>query len=337
MHRYRSYVARGLQMHELAVDLKIAPWIVATRVLDLIWDRANPADAVQPQERPQKRRSNCKRIRKQWVETALAGDELADIPSTTVIGVAPAVVQAEVRVCAMIDSGCVSWAQSVGRTDAERRTRAAAARVRARAYVARPTRSQGCGCGCGQEMSRDEASGLRPVEGLCSARPRARCAVRYGPLVDCIKHRVGLEYEYLLQERLEALGIEYMPEQAQRKGEFGKTPDFLLLTPTEICGHVCNWIESKASFGDPKTLQDNLAGQFHPYLNQLGPGLVIYWFGFIDDGTEPDLETWRAQHGLLVLSDLPDAVVPRPDIPAEHLRNQQDWHSRDPPATPVKR
>lgn len=63
--------------------------------------------------------------------------------------------------------------------------------------------------------------------------------------------------------------------------------------------HVVHWIDSKASFGDDRTHSQQLEGQYRTYLNRYGPGMVIYWFGFIaelaDDGE------------VLIMDKFPDA------------------------------
>ena len=58
--------------------------------------------------------------------------------------------------------------------------------------------------------------------------------------------------------------------------------------------HVVNWIDSKAMFGDPTTFETEHLPQLMGYVNRYGPGMVIYWFGFVDSlfqltPTEPDV------------------------------------------------
>jgi hypothetical protein len=50
-----------------------------------------------------------------------------------------------------------------------------------------------------------------------------------------------------------------------------------------INNRVVNWIESKASFGDEYSHRINSKDQFWGYKNRYGPGMVIYWFGFIQE------------------------------------------------------
>lgn len=125
----------------------------------------------------------------------------------------------------------------------------------------------------------------------------------YGPLVDTIKHAIGQEHEILLQRKLESLGLAYLDEDQMRARGYDKTPDFKLEVPIAVDGHVVNWVESKASFGDEDSHKTYLKEQFWSYWNRFGPGLVIYWFGFID---ELDL---NRDKGIILMDHFPDNIV----------------------------
>ena len=77
-------------------------------------------------------------------------------------------------------------------------------------------------------------------------------------------------------------GVGYKREEELREGG-GKTPDFLLDGPIYYRGEEINWIESKASMGDLKEVKKNIKKQLSAYFELFGPGMVIYWFGIIDD------------------------------------------------------
>jgi hypothetical protein len=53
-------------------------------------------------------------------------------------------------------------------------------------------------------------------------------------------------------------------------------------------GWEINWIESKATFGDNVEIKKNIKKQLLPYLDLFGRGMVVYWFGFLDDFEGPD-------------------------------------------------
>jgi len=104
-----------------------------------------------------------------------------------------------------------------------------------------------------------------------------------GPRVEKVKHEIGLKYEKMLHDILTEKGIPYSDEEVLRKEGYDKTPDFKLIIPIGVNNHVVNWIESKASFGDEESHSAYLENQFWSYSNRFGPGLVIYWFGFIEE------------------------------------------------------
>ena len=70
-------------------------------------------------------------------------------------------------------------------------------------------------------------------------------------------------YEQLLQEQLRQLSISFLSEDIQKTNRHVRTPDCALLTPVEVHGHLCHWVESKASFGDAAAMLDNEREQFH--------------------------------------------------------------------------
>ncbi|KAJ8299642.1 hypothetical protein KUTeg_023702 [Tegillarca granosa] len=106
---------------------------------------------------------------------------------------------------------------------------------------------------------------------------------QYGSLVDSIKHSIGHEYEFKLKYNLDSHGIPYIGEEQMRARGYDKTPDTKLEVPISVDGHIVNWIESKASFGDEYSNKTYLKDQYWSYWNRFGPGMVIYWFGFIDE------------------------------------------------------
>jgi len=90
-----------------------------------------------------------------------------------------------------------------------------------------------------------------------------------------------------LQDWLDGQGITYRTENDLR-GNYTKTPDALLDKPIVVNGWKINWIESKASFGDFVEVNKNTRKQLQPYVELFGQGLVVYWFGFVDEITMED-------------------------------------------------
>ncbi|XP_066461950.1 CDAN1-interacting nuclease 1 isoform X2 [Eleutherodactylus coqui] len=124
-----------------------------------------------------------------------------------------------------------------------------------------------------------------------------------GPLVDCIKHSIGYEHEVLLREKLLEKNLAFLDEDQLRIKGYDKTPDFILEVPVAVEGHVIHWIESKASFGDESSHRMYLQDQFWSYWNRFGPGLVIYWYGFIEE-----LDCHR-ERGILLKDEFPSDIV----------------------------
>jgi hypothetical protein len=106
----------------------------------------------------------------------------------------------------------------------------------------------------------------------------------YSPWAYEIQKKNGEGGERKIEEWLDKRHITYLTEKDNKQiNHHRKTPDILFEKPTMIEGHKVNWIESKAMFGDDKEVQRHWKRQLEPYLRYFGPGIVIYWYGFIDD------------------------------------------------------
>lgn len=98
---------------------------------------------------------------------------------------------------------------------------------------------------------------------------------------------------------------------------------FLIITIVAIDGQVINWIESKALFGDEDAHRAYLKDQLYSYWNRyfslfyqikiyhfnflfyrFGPGLVIYWFGYVKD-----LEKIHQNRTILIRDSLPSNII----------------------------
>lgn len=104
-----------------------------------------------------------------------------------------------------------------------------------------------------------------------------------GPNVDRARSVLGLEYEHLLLDFVRNLRLEFETESDLRLRESFKTPDVLLRVPIAFCGRVVCWMDSKAKFADEYTLERDYTDSVSSYVGRFGPGMVIYWFGFIED------------------------------------------------------
>lgn len=104
----------------------------------------------------------------------------------------------------------------------------------------------------------------------------------YSPEGYEVQRKRGVWGEEKLKVWLDERGIEYEREEDLRSLG-GKTPDFLLKEPIYFRGEKIVWIESKASFGDQREVRKNLSKQLESYLEIFGPGMVVYWFGILDN------------------------------------------------------
>ena len=104
----------------------------------------------------------------------------------------------------------------------------------------------------------------------------------YSPAGMEVQYQRGKKGEARLCEWLEDNDIGYRTED-EIKGEYPKTPDSLLDEPLMIDGQKVTWIESKANFGNAYEVRRNMKKQLIPYTEIFGEGIVVYWFGHVDD------------------------------------------------------
>lgn len=104
----------------------------------------------------------------------------------------------------------------------------------------------------------------------------------YSPQGTEMQYARGRWGEAKLQAWLNERGIQYRTEKSLRS-EYDKTPDTLLKTPIEWNSSKIYWIESKATFGDPYEIRRHARKQLRPYTEIFGDGMVVYWFGYVDD------------------------------------------------------
>lgn len=105
----------------------------------------------------------------------------------------------------------------------------------------------------------------------------------YSPWATEIQGLNGKKAEEEINRWLRKRNVKFITER-EAKFTYEKTPDFLLRDkPIKIKGHTANWIESKASFGSPNEIKRNYKKQLKPYVDLFGSGVVVYWYGFVDD------------------------------------------------------
>ncbi|GJQ65943.1 hypothetical protein Trydic_g4041 [Trypoxylus dichotomus] len=126
---------------------------------------------------------------------------------------------------------------------------------------------------------------------------------QYSPTVETMRSSIGQQYEILLHKQMTNLGIAFRDEEYLRKFGYDKTPDFKLEVPIAIDGFIIHWIESKALFGDEDVHKDYIRHQYSSYWNRFGPGLVIYWFGYVETIVQ------SSEKRFIVRNNLPDNFV----------------------------
>jgi len=122
----------------------------------------------------------------------------------------------------------------------------------------------------------------------------------YGPVAEAMKQSIGYEYEIRLRRELHDANVVFLHEDDLRSRGYDKTPDIKLEIPVAVDGQVINWIESKALFGDEEIHRGYLKDQLYSYWNRFGPGLVIYWFGYVEE-----LESLHQDRTILIRDSLP--------------------------------
>lgn len=139
------------------------------------------------------------------------------------------------------------------------------------------------------------------------------CDAYSGPHIDRVRNVIGLEYELRLIEELRNLRLEFELEADLRKRGCHKTPDVLLQVPVAFSKKVVRWIDSKAKFGDEFTMNKDYTDAVSSYVGRFGPGMVVYWFGFIEDCPSPMI----ADAGVVVADTVPKdiQVLPGTFIP----------------------
>jgi|Deesub1362A_J573_1020465.scaffolds.fasta_scaffold00109_19 hypothetical protein len=83
--------------------------------------------------------------------------------------------------------------------------------------------------------------------------------------------------EEILGEWLAGNGVVFI-----EKNNTNKNPDFLFENPFVYKGRETYWADSKAIFADEKEHKRYISKQFSSYIELFGPGIVVYWYGFVD-------------------------------------------------------
>jgi hypothetical protein len=100
-----------------------------------------------------------------------------------------------------------------------------------------------------------------------------------------IQYKRGKDGEARIREWLTKHGLTFKEEVHLKAEGAGKTVDFLLDRSIRVKFEEgwkdIRWIESKGSFGDQKKVMRDYTKQLSAYHKMYGPGIVVYWFGFL--------------------------------------------------------
>jgi len=140
----------------------------------------------------------------------------------------------------------------------------------------------------------------------------------FGPRGNALLHYEGQVSEERIEKFLIDQQVSYFNENQQKEMGCDKTPDFLLQVPViakfdqdqkdpavpAIEPMVICWIESKCMFGDRETVVKHYHEQLEAYYQRYGPGLIIYFRGFVE---EVDLNF--SNSSIRMLDALPSGLV----------------------------
>jgi hypothetical protein len=106
----------------------------------------------------------------------------------------------------------------------------------------------------------------------------------YSPWAHRLQEERAAMGERIIKNWLVQRGARFKEENEMKKG---KTPDFIIESDLLVEGVDIAWIDSKASFGSPQEHKKNMKDQLRFYQEEFGPGMVVYWFGYVE-GIETD-------------------------------------------------
>ncbi|MEE8167277.1 MAG: TPD domain-containing protein [Candidatus Hydrothermarchaeales archaeon] len=131
-----------------------------------------------------------------------------------------------------------------------------------------------------------DPSRIRDVRLKAEVEEALREDYLYSPWAHSAQSEWGKLGEDILEKWLTKMGVGFTSEKEAPRAVNTKTPDFLLKDPLVVEDVRIYWAESKASFGDEELHRYYLDKQFAQCLETLGPGLVVYWYGFVDTITK---------------------------------------------------